>query len=122
MENEQEFGPQLPTRNDVVEMFKDESKTDAERMFTLTRLIDAKRAESEVNATRITPIAFDLKLANLYLEIGYINEAKVSLHCAYVQMENLLPEEGETIDNDLLDVYFLYWEIRDAINATEASN
>lgn len=119
MENHVEIGPHLPTRVDVVEMFKDENRTEDERMITLTKFIDKRQAECESTPDPLTRAYFNISLGRLYIDIGYINEAKVSYGCADLIIKSLLPKKDGEIPEDVLEAYYELLNLRDELRSLE---
>lgn len=104
MENEKEFGPQLPTRRDIVDIFLRTDVKEDVKLFNLNRFIAERQKESEKIPGIMVRVNFNISLGNLYLDLGLVDQAERSYVSAGEIFDRELPRyEGTTVPDDVHD-------------------
>jgi hypothetical protein len=112
---EVEFGPRLPSREQVLEVFSmygPESDQSTET-FSLW-LLDQQKEVDELNI-KYSRIRFNIDMAKLFFEAKFKRHAIESCEAVEEMLENEIPPQGEDVPQDLQDIYNDFMDFYDEV-------
>ena len=117
MEKSKEFGPKLPTKEDVVNVAEGEGADEKEIEATVNLWLVGKEADADKTPGSLLRIRLNLELAELFLKINCIENARASSELAREMISNEMPHDGELLFAEYEELYRLsgdlHYEIKD---------
>jgi len=117
MENKTKFGPQLPTRKEVVKAFKEEAISGLKPEAVLSAWLISKEMEADNLKGLTGRLLVNIQLEELYLEVGRISDAREIHNAVWTIISNAI-SEGEPMPPELKELHQrssdLYYMIEDA--------
>jgi hypothetical protein len=117
MENTAEFGPNLPNKEDVITVAKREGATEKEISATLNLWQANKEKEADESAESLPRIKLNLELADLFLIINRIADARTYQELAREMISNEMHAHGDPLPPEFEELNLLcgdlHYEIQD---------
>ena len=111
----QEFGPQIPTEDEIISMIKDHGPFSSEATDTLYIWIINKEIERDKSENEYSQLKFNMDVSNFCLKAGLIDEAMRYCNQAWDFVTNV-KLRGNKITDDFLDMYRNLLELSDNID------
>lgn len=112
----EEFGPKLPTEEEVISMMKNQGQFSPETMDTFAIWFLNKQKERDESENIYSEIIFNIDMANFYLKAGFVDSAKEYCNKAWSFINDQIIERGVKLEDDFLDVHRDLLEISDKID------
>lgn len=117
MENTAEFGPNIPNKEDVITVAKREGATEEEIAATLNLWQANKEKEADESAGSLPRIRLNLELADLFLIINRIADARAYQQLAREMISNEMHAHGDPLPPEFEELHLLcgdlHYEIKD---------
>ncbi|MEI6042485.1 MAG: hypothetical protein WCQ00_02880 [bacterium] len=101
----QEFGPQLPSMDQVIEVIKLHGAEAKESKDTMSLWMTEQQELSDKSTNRYSRIEFNINLIKIYFESGLMKDANEVAYDTWDMINNEMPKEGESSSPEFSAVY-----------------
>lgn len=111
----QEFGPQIPTEDEIISMMKEFGEYSSEAMDTFSIWYLNKERECDESESKYSQLQFNIDVGNFCLKVGMIDKAIESNSQAWNFVNEVRFGENKVTD-EFLDMYNNLLELSDKID------
>ena len=113
--SEKEFGPQLPSREQVLEVFSTYGPDSDQSIETLSLWLLSKQEDLDKLNVKYSRIKFNIDMAKLFFKAKFRRHAIESCEAIIEMLDNEMPPQEDGVPQDLQDIYNDFMDFYDEV-------